>query len=81
MNLLHKDIRTTDSIYEPLLSDEVGTRIAGLKIVDETGSEDDLTNANIELVDQYREENDHNRQLSTGLARRAFSISIWATLA
>jgi hypothetical protein len=68
MNLLHKDIRATDSIYEPLLSDE-------------TGSEDDLTNANIELVDQYREENDHNRQLSTGLARQAFSISIWATLA
>jgi integrase len=30
MNLMHEDIKTTDKIYAPLLSDEVGQRIAGL---------------------------------------------------
>ena len=30
MNLMHSDIKTTDSIYAPLISDEVGKRIAGL---------------------------------------------------
>jgi hypothetical protein len=30
MNLMHQDIRVTDSIYAPLVSDEVQQRIAGL---------------------------------------------------
>ena len=30
MNLMHEDIRTTDSIYARLLSDEVASRIAKL---------------------------------------------------
>ena len=34
MNLMHNDIRVTDSIYAPLASNEVQRRIAGL-----TGSE------------------------------------------
>ncbi len=30
MNLMHSDIRVTDSIYAPLANNEVGNRIAGL---------------------------------------------------
>lgn len=42
MNLMHEDIRTTDSIYAPLLSEEVGTRIAGLISSNDSGSSDEM---------------------------------------
>jgi hypothetical protein len=32
MNLMHHDIKITDSIYAPILSEEVKERIAGLTI-------------------------------------------------
>lgn len=35
MNLMHSDIRVTDSIYAPLARDEVKERIAGLTIVEQ----------------------------------------------
>jgi site-specific recombinase XerD len=44
MNLMHEDIRTTDSTYAPLLSDEVGTRIAGLISTGDSGCGDGYEN-------------------------------------
>jgi hypothetical protein len=32
MNLMHHDIKITDSIYAPILSEEVKERIAGLTV-------------------------------------------------
>jgi integrase len=81
MNLMHEDIRTTDGIYAPLVSDEVKTRIAGLTSSTASISENQLESyllnlSNDELAialkiasDRLAKQN-HNRQLSTGLALR-----------
>ena len=52
MNLMHEDISTTDSIYAPLLSNEVGTRIAGLVSSSDPGSHDEMENYFSSLPDE-----------------------------
>jgi hypothetical protein len=42
MNLMHHDIEITDSIYAPILSDEVKERIAGLSSSSSSLADDEL---------------------------------------
>jgi hypothetical protein len=42
MNLMHHDIEITDSLYAPILSEEVRERIAGLSPVSTAQSTDEL---------------------------------------
>ena len=42
MNLMHQDIKITDQIYAPILSDEIKQRVAGLTNPQPTQPDDEL---------------------------------------